>query len=77
MTISDRSAEYRALVAAERRAENEALAITNRIREQVRFGKDGKISGRHPRRTWVWKRGLGEGRAVAQSRYKWVAQRRA
>ena len=60
LTIPDRSAEYRALVDAERCAEIEALAITNKIREQVHIGKDGRISGRIPRRTSVWKREPGQ-----------------
>jgi len=77
LTISDRSAEYRALVDAERRAEIEALAVTNRIREQVRFARDGKISGRHTPadvglEAGAWAKVL----LLRKARYKWVAQRK-
>lgn len=78
LTISDRSAEYRALVDAERRAEIEALAITNKIREQLHFGKDGRISGRHTPadvglEAGAWAKVL----LLRKARYKWVAQRKA
>ena len=78
LTISDRNAEYRALVDAERRAEIEALAITDRIREQVRFGKDGKISGRHtPEDVGLEAGAWAKVVLLRKARYKWVAQRKA
>jgi hypothetical protein len=66
--------QYLALVADEATAEQEALAITDDLRDNVCIDKDGNLTGR------PWPAGLGREAAawakVAQlrtARYEWIA----